>query len=198
MNKLTDMLKIISEDGQHYYLKTPEEVDKKVLMTIDLSFAILSTDGQEFADQWFKSKSFGTDAIQPSEQLEDRLDVKLLEKGKLDFKQMKKIMIRMNRVDDALMGLNRIKFYMNHLENLCNEKGLPRIADHAKLFKESMIEQAIETIETEGKRLRNQIDRCNLYFQPAIKTKSLNIAYIALIISSLSFLLAILNSLKLI
>ena len=104
----------------------------------------------------------------------------------------------MNRIDDALMGLNRIKFYLSYYENLCSEKGLIKPADHAKLFRESMIEQAIESVTAEGKRLKNQIERCNLYYQPAIKTKTLKVAYIALGISTLSFLLAILNALNII
>jgi len=198
MIKLAEMLKIVSEDSKAYYLKSLEKVDEKVLKDVDLSFASLSNLFQEFADQWFGSKSKGADAIQPSENLKDRIDIKLFESGKLDFEQMKKIMTRLNRIDDALMGLSRIEFYLKQYEDCCQDKKLDKPAGHARMFRISSIEIAKETLTTEGKRLGNQIERCNLYYQPAIKTRTLRVATISLAISSLSFFLAILVTLGII
>jgi hypothetical protein len=198
MRKLRRIGEIISEDSKEYYLKKPSDVNDNVLKDISLSFVTLSSLIQEFADQWFSSKYKGVDAIQSSENLKERVDIKLFDTGKLDFKQMKKIMVRMNRIDDGLWGLYRIDFYLRYYEDLCNKKKLTDYANLAELFRTSSIDAAKETLTTEEKRWRNQIERCNLYYQPAIKTKTLNVALIALAISTLSVLITILNAVNII
>ncbi len=196
--KLGDILKIISEDSKLYYLKSASEVDDTLLSHIAISFATLSNLFYGFIEQWFNSRLKGPDAIQSSDDLKERIDIKLFETGKLDFEQMKKIMTRMNRNDDGIMGLNRMIFYINYFENLCREKKLVKLVECAKSFRIPCLEEARETLTTENHRLKNQIERCNLYYQPAIKTKAVKIALISLAISSLSFLLAILSVFKLI
>jgi hypothetical protein len=109
---------------------------------------------------------------------------------------MKKIMVRMNRIDDALMGVGPIIFYIQYYENLCREKNLPALVENAELFRTSVLNKAKETLESETKRLRNQIERCNLYYQPAIKTRTLWVALASLVISSLAFLLTVLKALN--
>lgn len=198
MKKLAEVLEIVSKDAKAYYLKKPEKVDASILKTIDLSFASLSILMQEFIEQWFNSRYKGTDAIQSSENLKERIDIKLFETGKLDFKQMKKIMTRMNRIDDALLGFERTEFYLIYYEDLCKKNKLTKPAEHAEMFRTSSIVVGKEYLKGEGNRLRNQIERCNLYYQPAIKTKTLNVALVALAISTLSFLLSILNAINLI
>jgi hypothetical protein len=80
---------------------------------------------------------------------------------------------------------------------LCRKKNLPTLMENAELFRTSVLNEAKETLESETKRLRNQIERCNLYYQPAIKTKTLWVALASLMISSLAFLLTILKALNL-
>lgn len=198
LKKLENILRIISEGSKEYYLKRPAEVDNKVLKTVDMSFIDISNLAQEFADHWFNSKLKGPDAIQSSENLDERVDIKLYKTGKLDFEHMKKIMIRLNRIDDVIMGLERITFYLRYYEDLCRKKELSIQASHAEMLRTSTFEVARETISTEGKRLQNQIERCNLYYQPAIKTKTLWVAVSSLIISTLAFLLTILKALSII
>jgi hypothetical protein len=106
---------------------------------------------------------------------------------------MKRVMVRMNRIDDALMGLGRTIFYIQYYENLCREKKLPALVENAEFFRTSVLNEAKDIVESEGKRLRNQIERCNLYYQPAIKTKTLWVALASLAVSSLAFLLTILK-----
>ena len=192
MLKLADILKIISEDAKVYHLKNSSKVDKKILQTVGLSFSSLAILFQEFTEQWFSSISRGPDAIQPSEALNERLDIKLFETGKMDFKQMKKIMKRMHRIDDALLGLDRMLFYIKNFEDLCVKKELHKLSEIAQIFRTSAIEQANMFLSTENSRLRNQIQRCNLYYQTEINTKAVKISLISLLISSLSFSLAIL------
>jgi hypothetical protein len=170
-----------------------------------LSFTSLSVLCREFSELWFDSKSKGPDAIRTSDKLEDRIDIKLFQTEKLDFVQPKKIMIRMNRLDDALMALDKISIHLKYYEDTCKEKGLTKPAKIANLFRVTSIDVLRESLRTEAKRLENQIERCNLYYQSDINTKSftinanaLRVAYIALSISALSVLLTILSGLKLI
>ena len=197
MQKLGKTLQIVAENRKQYYLQNVSQVTEAILTKTDNLFPELSQLMIEFADHWYGSRLKGPDAIQLSEKLEDRIDTKLFQTGKLDFEQMKKIMVRMNRIDDALMGMGRIIFYIQYYENLCREKNLPALMENAELFRTSLLNEAKETLESETKRLRNQIERCNLYYQPAIKTKALWVALASLVISSLAFLLTILKALNL-
>lgn len=198
MKKLGEIFKIIIEDAKAYYRKKPSEVDDSILKNIDLSFVSLIELMDEFVDQWFSSTTKGSDAIQPSDNLDERIDIKLFDTGKLDFEQMKKIMVRLNRIDDAILGFGRIEQYLLYYEDLCKKKKLTKPAEHTEMFRAANITVAKEYLICEGKRLRNQIERCNLYYQPAIKTKAVRVASVALAISSLSFLLSILNAIGII
>ena len=198
LNKLAKILTIVSGDSKLYYLKKPSEVNEETLKKVSLSFLEISALFREFTDLWFDSRFKGPDAIQPSDELKERIDLKLFESGKLDFEQMKKIMKRLHRIDDALMGLDRISFYLKYYRDLCNGKNLNKIAELTELFIAASLDVAKETLMTEGRGLKNQIERCNLYYQPAIKTKTLWVAVCSLIVSSLAFLLTILNALNII
>jgi hypothetical protein len=73
------------------------------------------------------------------------------------------------------------------------------------IFRVHSVDVLRESIRTEDRRLGNQIERCNPYNSSVIETKSLiinvnalRVAYIALAISGLSFLLTTLSVLKLI
>ena len=199
MNKLAEIVKIVSEDNREIYLKPSSEISEDLLKALSLSFTNLFILFADFVDQWSNSKSKGQDAIQTSDSLEERLDIKLFQSEKLDFEKLKKIMIRMNRIDDALMGLDRVSFLLKYYENACREKKLEKYAWLSETFRVYSIDMIRESIRTEARRLENQIERCNLYYQSKLNTKTLNTAYAALGVSALSFLLAILAfSLKLI
>lgn len=198
MNTLAKIHKIISEDNKEIYLKRPSEVDATLLKMLSLSFSSLSVLFQEFLDQWYNSKSKGPDAIQMSDKLEDRIDIKLYRTEKLDFDQMKKIMTRMNRIDDALMSMDVVSFNLKYYEDACREKGLIKYAELAALFRVYSVDRLRRSLRTESRRLGNQIERCNLFYQSKLNTKTLKIAYVALIISALSVFLTVLGTLKLI
>jgi len=82
--------------------------------------------------------------------LEERIDIKLLQTGKLDFVQFKKIMIRLNRANDALLGLGRIELYISNYKDLCKEKKLEREANHAKLFTDILLDPAKDSIKSDA------------------------------------------------
>lgn len=205
MNKLAEIVKIVAEDNREIYLKPPSQVDEALLKILSHSFSSLSVLFQEFIDQWYNSRAKGPDAIQTSDDLEDRLDVKLFRTKKLDFEQLKKIMIRMHRIDDALAGLDRVSFLLKYYEDACKEKNLTKYVWLSEIYRVHSVDILRESMRTEARRLGNQIERCNLYNSSVIETKSLTInasalriAYIALAISGLSFLLTTLSVLKLI
>ncbi len=198
LKKLTEILRIVSEDAKLYYLKEPDKIDEKILKDVSLSFISISQLSREFADLWFASRLSGEDAIQRSDKLEERIDFKLFGSGKLDFEQMKKMMKRLHRIDDALYGLSRIGSDLKYYRDLCRVKKLDEYAALVDLFLASSLDVARDTLEAEGKKLQNQIERCNLYYQPVIKTRTLWVAVCSLAVSSLAFLITILKALNII
>jgi len=145
-----------------------------------------------FQFSWIDSRRSGPDAVELSRKLDERIDIKLFRTGKLDFEQLKKLMTRLNRADDALLGLNRIGFYVSDYVRLCIESGLERNAETAKLFIEENLNPVKNYINSEIERSRNQIQRCNLYYQSQLTSKTFRIAFASLLISSVSVLLSIL------
>jgi hypothetical protein len=129
----------------------------------------------------------------------------LFKNEKLDFEQLQSIMVHISRVDDALDAIDSISFYLKHYEDLCRSKGLPKYAGLSESFRVYSIEQFGISLEREAKKLRNQVERSNLYYQAKLNTnvektaeKSLEIsdtskkiAVYALLISALSVLVTI-------
>lgn len=185
LNKLAEIHKIIFEDNPNIFSKKPEEVSVDSLRDLSLLFPSLSTLFKEANEEWFGSKSKGFDAVVRSEKLEDRLDIKVCQTDKLDLKHMEKIMIRMNRLDDALDHLERISFYLKYYEDVCKQKGLTMYANASEIFRVFSIKEFIKSLRIEAKQHRNQIERSNLYYQAKMNTKTLKIAYAALGISVL-------------
>src|SRR3972149_10311045 len=91
MQKLAKALQIVSANSELYYLKKPVEVAEAALREVEESFAEVEALLAEFAEQWFNSNRKGLDNGLFSENLSERLDVKLCINGKLDFEQMKRI-----------------------------------------------------------------------------------------------------------
>jgi len=194
MQKLDKAIQVFSANSQFYYLKKPADVAETALRDVGDSFIEGEALMSEFAETWYGSRKQNGD--RPSGSLDSRIDVKLCQNGKLDFGQMKKIVLRLNAVDDVLVGLDRISLYVKRYKELCREKLLTDLADRAQVFQDSILDELRRNIESEATRLRNQIERCNLYYQPAMKTKTLWVAVVSLAISSLAFLLTILKMLN--
>jgi hypothetical protein len=193
MNKLAEMYRIISEDVSEIYLRKIEDIDPNLLKTLALSFTSVSMLFREFLVEWSNSRLKEPDGIEKSNKMEDRIDIKLYQTGKLDFSQLKKIMIRLNRIDDALHALDEASFRLKYYEDVCNKKGIPKYAELSKLFRVYSIDKLREDMRTETRRLENQIERCTLFYQSKLNTSTLNVAYVALGISALSVFLTILG-----
>jgi hypothetical protein len=194
LNTLAIMLKIIYEDNQDVFLKKPEEVSVDLLKNLSDSFILLSTLFEEVIAEWFGSNSEGFDVFEKSEELGDRLDVKVSEADKLDFEQIRKIMNRMNRLDDALDSLEKISFYLKYYEDLCKQKGLTTYANLSEIFRVYGVEEFTKILRNEIKKRKSQVERNNMYNQAKLNTKTLKIAYAAFFVS---VLFAILTSLDL-
>ena len=196
MQKLAKALQVVSANSELYYLKKPVEVAEAALREVEGSFAEVEALLAEFAEQWFNSNRQCVNDALLSENLHDRIDVKLCTSGKLDFEQMKRIVFRLNAIDDVITALDRISLYIKRYQELCLDKTLSDLAEQAQHFEATILNELRRSIESEAKRLRNQIERCNLYYQPAMKTKTLWVAIVSLAISSLAFLLTILRMLN--
>ena len=185
-------LKIVSDQSEKYYLKGASEVSKETLMEVAISLVQVSNLLARFKFSWIDSKRSGPDAVEVSKSLDERIDIKLVRTGKLDFEQLKKLMTRLNRADDALLGLNRINFYITDYARLCSEKKLKRNAKTVRLFIEGNLNPTIDSINSEIVRSRSQMERCNIYYQNQLKSKTFRIAFISLLVSSVSVLISIL------
>jgi hypothetical protein len=195
MEKLGKAVQVVSATSELYYLKKASQVTETALREVDSAFDEVSSLMSEFAEHWYGSRKQGPDAVPFSDDLNERIDIKLCQNGKLDFEQMKRIMFRLNGVDEALIGLDRISYYLKNYQELCRDKQLADLVEHAQFFENSILNEMRRSIESEARRLRNQIERCNLYYQPAMKNRTLWVALGSLVISCLAFLLAILRML---
>jgi len=192
LNFLGEALKIVTHESKKYYLKDASKVSKKTLMEVAVSLVQISNLLARFEFSWIDSKRSGPDAVEVSKSLDERIDIKLVRTGKLDFEQLKKLMTRLNRADDALLALNRIDFYISYYSRLCSQKGVKRNAETARLFIEGNLNPTIGSINSEIVRSRSQMERCNIYYQNQIKSKTFRIAFISLLVSSVSVLISIL------
>ena len=200
VNKLAIILKLIFEDNQDIFLKKPEEVSVDLLNNLSKSFFSISTLFQEVIEEWFGSSPEVFDAIKRSEELVDQLDIEVSESDKLNFEQIRKIMNRTNKIDDALINLEKISLYLKYYEDLCKQKGLTADANLSEILRVYGVEEFAKSLENEVKHHKNQIERNNLYNQAKlnaktlkIATKTLKIAYAALTVSVLFAILTVLG-----
>lgn len=190
LNKLGEICKIIAENHDKIRTRNPE-VDKELLIKLAESFPKLADLFFEVISLWSDSKLKGPDAFQKSDDLEERIDIRLYETGKLDFGQMKKIMARLSRFDDAMLMEEIITPYLKQYAYLCKEKKLYKALDLCNSFETNFVEVFRKHITNESKRLENQVERCNLYYQAKLNTTTLKIAFGALAASVLSVLISI-------
>ena len=194
LNKLAIILKIIFEDNPDVFLKKPEEVNVDMLKKLSDSFISISSLFQEVIEEWFGSSPEGFDSIKKYEESEDRVDTEVSESDSLDFDQMRKIMNRTNKIDDALGSLEKISFYLKYFEELCKQKGLTSYSNLSENFRVFGAEEFAKNLRNEVTYHKNQIERNNLYNRAKLNTKTLKIAYSAL---AISILFAILTGLDL-
>lgn len=190
LNNLAEALRIVNVDKEKYYLRKAADVEEGTLKEIAMHFLNLNVLMEHMHRGWLDSRTTGPDAIEFSNELKQRIDIKLMETGKLDLQQLKRIMTRLNRADDALLGLNRIGFYLSHYKNLCSEKGLNRLAELTNGFMNGLLYQTKAMVSSDYERITNQISRCNLYYDNFMKSKTFRIASTSLLVSALSFLLS--------
>jgi len=194
LNILAKALEMVSKNSKKYYLKKASEVSEKELKEVDISLVPLAYLIIKFGVSWLESRRSGPDAVEVSPSLEDRIDIKLVRTGNLDFEQFKKIVARLNRADDALKGLRRIDFYMSYYKNICAEKKLNKQVEHTDLFRYGVLNQTIESIKSDAEALTSQIGRCNLYYQNVLRSKTFKVAFVSLLISALAVFLSVLNT----
>src|SRR3972149_10330303 len=106
MQKLAKALQIVSANSELYYLKKPLEVAEAPLRQVEESFAEVEALLAEFAEQWFNSNKRGVNDAFVSENLHDRIDVKLCTNGKRDLAQRKRLVFRGNSIDDVVTALD--------------------------------------------------------------------------------------------
>ena len=191
MNKLAQITLIISQDKQKIFMKKPQEIDEKLLLELSKSLLGCGTLFTELTDIWTGSKSKGIDAFQKTDALDEKIDIKLYNTGKLDFEQMKRIMARLNRIDDALTMEEVITPYLRQLKYLSEGKEVFRAFNFPKEFETNFVEPFTKHLLNEKNRLENQVERCNLYYQAKLNTRTVTIAWAALGVSVLSILAAI-------
>lgn len=191
MNKLGQITSIIAQDKEKIFMKKPEEVDEELLLKLSRSLLGCATLFTELMDIWIGSQSKGTDAFQKTDTLDERIDMKLYNTGKLDFEQMKKIMARLNRIDDALRMEEVINPYLRQLKYLCEQKKVFRAFNFANEFETNFVDVFTKHLLNEKNRLENQVERCNLYYQAKLNTTTVKIAWGALIVSFIAILATI-------
>jgi hypothetical protein len=104
---------------------------------------------------------------------------------------MKKIMARLNRIDDAMAMEEIIPPYLKQYAYLCKEKRLYACLNLCNSLEIDFVEVFMKHIINENKRLENQVERCNLYYQAKLNTTTVKIAWGALILSVISILATI-------
>lgn len=177
MDKLAEVCAIIVENNEKIFMKKAEEIDAEVLEKLAESLVKCGYLFNEFLYRWDKSELKGPDAFRKSDKLEDRIDIKLYETGKLDFDKMKKVMARLHRIDDIMLMEEIMTPYFRQYANLCKEKGLSHCADLNNSFESNFVERLRTHLENERMRLGNQIERCNLYYQAKLNTRTVRIAW---------------------
>jgi hypothetical protein len=191
MNKLAEIGIIISREKQILFMKKPEEVDDAYLLKVAESLARCTILFTDVFDQWNGSESKGFDAIQKSKDLGERIDIKLYNTGKLEFEQMKKIMARLNRIDDALLLEEVMTPFLTKYAYFCREKKNYQALYFCSSFSTDFVEVFKKHLINEKNRLGNQVERCNLYYQAKLNTRTVTIAWAALGVSVLSILATI-------
>lgn len=191
INKIAEMCRILSADNKQIFMRKAQDVSDDLLKKLSLSFLKCGDLMNEIMHDWMSSKSKGSDAFQTSEDLKERIDIKLYETSKLDFEQMKKIMSRLHRIDDILLLEEIIPSYLEHYIYLCKQKKLEDYAAFAIDFRENFIDRFTTHVINESNRLEHQVERCNLYYQAKLNTTTVRTAYIALVISLLSLFIAL-------
>jgi vacuolar-type H+-ATPase subunit H len=123
-----------------------------------------------------------------------QIDVMLFETRKVDFKQMKKIMIRRHFDNSSLNLLGEMEATISRYKSFCEQMNLQKQISTI-IFVQQALEIVKNGIESESKQLSTELENVNLYYQNFKVSETVKIAYASLFISTIAFLLTILQAL---
>ena len=193
-----EALKIIKEKYErHFFKKRAEEMSSNDLLGAAKAFAEAGMKIRDFPILWMRSYREGKDAIK------EKIDVKLVEENKLDMDLFKRNIIRSSAGEDILQALNRIEFYSSDFLEKCQAKKHVRAIENTELFRRIILLPVIKNLEGDLSRMRNQIERCNLYFQNRLSMRmfrlsivSVGVGFVALLIALFPYLLSLFEGLS--
>lgn len=182
---------VIKKYERPFFEKRAEEMSKNDLLEAAKAFAEVGSKISAFRILWLGSYHEGKDAIK------EKIDVKLTEENKLDMDLFKRIIKRSSAAEDILRVLNHIEFYNSDFLEKCQTR--KRAREVTEAFRRLLLLPAMKNIEGDLSRMRNQIERCNLYFQNQLSKRiyrlsfaTLGVGFVALLIASISYLQSLL------
>jgi hypothetical protein len=146
-----------------------------VLVEIGLKFS-------KFQQKWIESRP------------KEAINLELFRTKKINFKKMETLMCRVLASNEAVKTINRIKLTINEYVVYCQKIGFTDGLEKAQVI-QRMVELETNIVETEITELKSQMENVNLYYQNFMVTKATRLSYVSLGISSLAFLLAIIQML---
>jgi len=173
--KICEAMHLASEIRRSIISKDTKTLENE-LNVIKLIGARLS----EFQANWTDSK------------INDSIDLDVFSRKKIDFQKMESLMTRIKKGNEAIKLIDCVNISVKEFELYCEE------VEYATGIKKSnillrQVNFEIWIVENEIKELKTQIDIVNIYHQNFMISKATRIANIALGISSLAFLLTILQ-----
>lgn len=186
-----EALIIIQKKYEHpFFAKRAEDMSSNDLLVAAKAFTEAGMKIRDFRILWIRSYREGKDAIK------EKIDVKLIEENKLDIDLFGRIIKRSSAGEDILRALNHIEFANSDFLEKCQTK--KRARESMELFRRIVLLPTIKNLEGDLSRMRNQIERCNLYFQNRLSMRmlrlsiaSLGVGFIALLIALFPHLLSL-------
>ena len=181
--------------GRPFFAERAEKMSSKDLLKAARAFTEAGMKLRDFLILWIRSYHEGKDAIK------QKIDVKLIEENKLDMDLFKKIIKRSSAGEDILRALNQIEFYNSDFLEKCQTK--ERARETMELFRRIVLLPSIKNVEGDLSRMRNQIERCNLYFQNRLNKRmhrlsiaSVGVGIVALLIALFPYLQSLFETLS--
>jgi hypothetical protein len=193
---VAEALKIIKREYESpFFARRAEKMSSNDFLKAAKGFAEASMKISASRILWLRSFQEGKDAIK------EKIDVKLLEEGKLDMDLFGRIIKRSSDGEHILRVLNQIEFYSAEFLQKCQTK--ERARETIKLIRSIVLRPCIKNMERDLSRMRNQIERCNLYFQNRLNMRmfwlsigSMSVGFVALLIALLPYLISIFEALS--
>lgn len=191
-----EALKIIKEKYESpFFAKQAEGMGSMSFLQAAKAFTEAGMKIRDFRILWMRSYREGKDAIK------EKIDIKLIEENKLDMDLFGRIIKRSSAGEDILRALNQIEFYSSDFLEKCRIKERGRKS--MELFRRLLLLPSIKNVEGDLSRMRNQIERCNLYFQNRLSMRmfrlsivSMGVGFVALLIALFPYLLSLFEALS--